>query len=374
VAEPSDRGLYLRLRQRHPIPLDAEIRCGPGELVALVGPSGSGKTTILRAIAGLVKPGEGVIRCNGSSWLDTEKRASLPPQRRRVGLVFQEYALFPHLSVAGHLTLAMGEVARTARPEKVRRLLEQVHLAGLEDRRPHQLSGGQRQRVAVARALARDPRVLLLDEPFSAVDQMTRRRLQRELGALRERLEIPMLLVTHDLDEASALADQMVILHDGRTLQSGSPEGIMARPASALVARLVGHENILDARVLEHREAEGESLVEWDGRLLRTPFTPALAPGDRTACVVPAAGILLVRRDRVPARRTDNPLDGSVSECVVLGERAVLMVELSGGGRLRFPVPLHVCHRMELVAGSTVKLDLVKEALHLTESQAAPRR
>jgi len=366
VAEATGAGLYLRLRQRNPILLDAEIRCGSGELVALVGPSGSGKTTILRAIAGLVKPSEGVIRCNGSLWLDTERGKALPPQRRRVGLVFQEYALFPHLSVYKHLTLAMGDIAAAARAEKARRLLEQVHLAGLEDRRPHQLSGGQRQRVAVARALAREPRVLLLDEPFSAVDQMTRRRLQRELGAIRERLDVPILLVTHDLDEASALADQMVILHDGTTLQADRPEVVMARPVSALVARLVGHENILSARVLEHHRAQGETIVEWDGRRLRAPYSPALAPGSQTACVVPAAAILLVRRDRAPARGADNPFDGLVSERVVLGERVVLSVELTGGGRLRFSVPLHVSRRMELAAGSRVKLDLVKEALHLT--------
>ena len=367
MVENLARGLRVDVRQTSPIPIAAEIRCGPGELVALVGPSGSGKTTILRAIAGLVAPQEGVIHCNGACWLDTHAGIALPPQRRRVGLVFQEYALFPHLSVRDHLLLAMGEVPRAERAAKAAALLEQVRLAGLEDRRPHQLSGGQRQRVAVARALARDPVVLLLDEPFSAVDQMTRRRLQRELAALRERLDIPVLLVTHDLDEASALADRMVILHDGKTLQEGRPEDVMAQPDSALVARLVGHENILDVKVLEHRESAGESLVDWGGRTLRVPLATGLAPGGEMACIVPAASILLVRLDRPLTREVDNLMEGVLTERLVLGERVVLRVELDGGGHLRFPVPLHVSRRMALMPGSVVKLDLVKEALHLAK-------
>lgn len=367
MAEGSMTGLHLKIRQTRPIPLAAEIRCDPGELVALVGPSGSGKTTVLRAIAGLVTPDGGAIHCNGVCWLDAAAGTVVSPQRRRVGLVFQEYALFPHLTVIEHLVLAMAGVPKPHRIEKARALLEQVHLSGLDDRRPHQLSGGQRQRVAVARALARDPVVLLLDEPFSAVDQMTRRRLQRELAALRERLDIPMLLVTHDLDEASALADRMVILHDGRTLQDGRPEDVMARPDSALVARLVGHENILDVTVKEHRPEADESLVEWDGRILRAPLTDAVSAGSQVACVVPGAAVLLMRLDRPPARQPDNPLDAFIVERAVLGERVILRVELTDGDRLRFPVPIHVSRRMGLELGSRVKLDLVKEGLHLTE-------
>jgi len=367
MAKSSVKGLHLDIRQTRPIPLAADIRCDPGELVALVGPSGSGKTTILRAIAGLVTPKAGAIHCNGVCWFDAASSVTLSPQRRKVGLVFQEYALFPHLRVIEHLTLAMDGISRAERVEKARALLEQVHLSGLDDRRPHQLSGGQRQRVAVARALARDPVILLLDEPFSAVDQMTRRRLQRELAGLRERLDIPMLLVTHDLDEASALADRMVILHDGRTLQDGRPEDVMAQPDSALVARLVGHENILDVEILEHHPEAGESLVQWDGRVLRVPYTDAVSEGSKVACVVPGASILLMRLDRPPARQPDNPLDGFIAERAVLGERVILRVELTDGGRLRFPVPLHVSRRMGLEPGSRVRLDLVKEALHLTE-------
>jgi molybdate transport system ATP-binding protein len=238
-------------------------------------------------------------------------------------------------------------------------------LDGLEWRHPPTLSGGQRQRVALARALARDPAVLLLDEPFSAVDQMTRRRLQRELAALRERIEIPVLLVTHDLEEASALADRLVILHEGKSLEEGAPEQLMARPGSGLVARLLGHENILDVVVQAHLPGQGETLVEWHNARLRVGLDESLPVGASAACVAPAASILLVRTDRPPLRPADNPLDGTITEIGVLGERVALRVALDVGGHLRFFVPLHVSKRMGLTRDLRVRLDLVKDGLHL---------
>ena len=222
--------LAVELAQGAPIPLAARFECGEGELLALVGPSGSGKTTILRAIAGLDPAGGGQRARNGATWFDA--RTFVPPQARRVGLVFQHYALFPHLTADRQ---RRGRAARHAPARDARaiarELLEFVRLGGLEDRLPRQLSGGQQQRVALARALARDPQVLLLDEPFSAVDQVTRRRLQRELAQMRQRLKIPIVLVTHDLEEAAALADRMVVLHHGRTLQSGPPFEVLAPAA-----------------------------------------------------------------------------------------------------------------------------------------------
>jgi molybdate transport system ATP-binding protein len=161
-------GLAVSLRQSAPIPLAARFDCEGGELLALVGPSGSGKTTILRCIAGLNHPGAGAVSCAGEVWLDTAKRISLAPQRRSVGIVFQHYALFPHMSALKNVEAAMAHVGAGERAARARDLLQLVHLSGLEGRRPRELSGGQQQRVALARALARDPAVLLLDEPFSA--------------------------------------------------------------------------------------------------------------------------------------------------------------------------------------------------------------
>jgi molybdate transport system ATP-binding protein len=236
MAEPDlHEGLVVSLRQAGPIPLQADFHCGAGELLALVGPSGSGKTTILRAIAGLYRAREGFVGCGGHTWFDTKAGIDLAAHERRVGLVFQAYALFPHLSALGNIAVALGHRPRSERPGRARELLALVRLTGLENRKPAELSGGQQQRVALARALARDPSALLLDEPFSAVDRRTRRRLHSELADLRKAIRVPIILVTHDLDEAGALADRLAVLDRGELLQTGRPAEVAAAPASLRV-------------------------------------------------------------------------------------------------------------------------------------------
>ena len=232
-------GLTVKFTQDAPIALDVEFAVAPGEILALVGPSGSGKSTTLRTIAGLYAPSGGKVSCQGSVWLDGEAGISVPPRERRAGMVFQSYALFPHLTAVENVIEALGDVPAGQRQTQARALLKRMHLDGLEDRLPAQLSGGQQQRVAVARALARRPDVLLLDEPFSAVDRVTRRRLRRELIELRRELSMPVILVTHDLDDVVRLADRMCVLNGGKILQTGTVEEVMARPASALVAELL---------------------------------------------------------------------------------------------------------------------------------------
>jgi molybdate transport system ATP-binding protein len=223
-------GLRLSLRQAGPIPLDLELTCAAGEVLGLVGPSGAGKTTVLRTIAGLMRATGGRIECGGETWFDAGRGLHLPPHRRRVGLVFQEHALFPHLSALGNVATALTHVARGERRARAGALLARVHLGGLEHRRPDALSGGQRQRVAIARALARDPAVLLLDEPFSAVDRRTRTRLHQEIAGLRADLSIPMLLVCHDLDEVSRLSDRVALLDQGHLRLVGRPMEVLDDP------------------------------------------------------------------------------------------------------------------------------------------------
>ena len=237
--EPSNTGLEVMLIQDSPMVLDLAFSVAPGELMALVGPSGSGKTTSLRAIAGLYIPATGRIVCNGSAWLDTAARINVPPRRRRIGLVFQSYALFPHLTAIENVIEALGDCPRDARASEARALLARMHLDGLGNRKPAQLSGGQQQRVAVARALARRPDVLLLDEPFSAVDRVTRRKLRHELAELRRDLPMPTILVTHDLDDVVRLADRLCVMDHGRILQRGSVAEVMQRPASDAVAEIL---------------------------------------------------------------------------------------------------------------------------------------
>jgi molybdate transport system ATP-binding protein len=202
------------------------------ETLALVGPSGAGKTTVLRAIAGLVRPARGRIALGDEVLFDHDCGIDLPPERRRVGLVFQEYALFPHLSVGRNV--AFGGKAR------VEELLERFRIAHLARARPDELSGGERQRVALARALARDPAVLLLDEPMAALDAHTRAGVRAELQELLRELALPTILVTHDFEDAAALADRVGVIAEGRILQLGTPDELIATPSDAFVASFTG--------------------------------------------------------------------------------------------------------------------------------------
>lgn len=247
--------LQVRLQNKAPVPLMAEFDCADGELIALVGPSGSGKTSLLRAVAGLLRAPHmnGMVQVGDEVWFDSGRGIELTPQQRRVGLVFQHYALFPHLTALENVAVACPAGLDIQQDASLRELFERLGLAGLEQRRPAQLSGGQQQRVALARALRRITRpaggetprhgVLLLDEPFSAVDAPTRQTLYRELAALRQQVSTPMVLVTHDLHEARRLADRVVIVDGGTTLQSGPPAKVFASPRNARVADLVGIQN-----------------------------------------------------------------------------------------------------------------------------------
>ena len=252
--------LNVRLAQRVPIPLDVELQCGPGELLALVGPSGSGKTSVLRAIAGLMPIADGRVAIDDEVWLDSALGIDIPAERRPVGIVFQHYALFPHLSALANVSLALPHGAT---PDTALRLLSGMQLDGLAARRPHELSGGQRQRVALARALARSPKLLLLDEAFSAVDQPTRQALYDELVKLRERVGIPIVMVTHDLREARLLADRLCILEGGATLQDGPPEYVLSRPRNAHVAALVGLRDIHSGVFHKSSDAESPARLRW---------------------------------------------------------------------------------------------------------------
>jgi molybdate transport system ATP-binding protein len=200
--------------------------------VALVGPSGAGKSTILRVIAGLARPDSGRVALDGDVWLDVARRVDRKPDERRVGLVFQEYALFPHLSVQANVAYG-GK-------ERAGELLERFGISHLARARPGELSGGERQRVAVARAIARDPGVLLLDEPLAALDAHTKADVRVELQQLLHELELPALIVTHDYEDAAALADTVGVIVEGDLRQLGSPRELVARPRDPFVAALTG--------------------------------------------------------------------------------------------------------------------------------------
>ncbi len=197
------------VKQRGHVRIDISFSCEEGRLLALTGPSGCGKTTIIRTLAGLERPDSGHISFKQRNWYNSTKQIFLQARRRKVGYVFQEHTLFPHLTVRKNIAFACRD------EQRVTELLELLRIRHLEDSRPQQISGGERQRAALAQALASDPEVLLLDEPFSALDSLTRNRLRGELSNLKNRLRIPIILVTHDLDEARQLADHHICLEQG---------------------------------------------------------------------------------------------------------------------------------------------------------------
>tara|TARA_R110001583_G_scaffold180564_1_gene337677 strand:- start:998 stop:2176 length:1179 start_codon:yes stop_codon:yes gene_type:complete len=356
-------GLGVAVHQTGPIPLAAEFVCQPGELLALVGPSGSGKTTLLRIIAGLYRPQNGRVDCAGEVWFDAECKHSLSPQRRQVGIVFQDYALFPHLTALENIQLPLRHLPQPQRREQAEQWLAKVRLEGLGKRYPNALSGGQRQRVALARALAREPKVLLLDEPFSAVDQVTRRRLQRELALLRQQIEIPIVLVTHDLEEATALADQICVLHNGVSLQQDSPEALFSRPASPLVARLLDRHNLFEGTVVE---VAGQRRLQWGETYLEVAEGLAkLLLGETVAWYLPPSDIVLHRRDRPSQGERENPLAATVEELVVLGGITSVSLRVNHGDMLRFDIATHAARRNQLTRGAVVSVSLLAAGIHL---------
>ena len=361
-----NRGLEVQFEQPGPIPLDVAFDCPPGEMLALVGPSGSGKTTILRAIAGLFRADQGRVACAGRVLFDSGTGIDLGPQARRVGLLFQDYALFPHLNVLDNVRVALLGLPEEEREARARGWLARTRVAGLEQRRPDQLSGGEQQRVALARALARDPAVLLLDEPFSAVDQVTRHRLRLELADLAHSLEVPIVLVTHDLDEACMLADRICVLHRGRNLQVGSPAEVVAHPATAEVARLIDTRNIHDAMITAHDENGQWSEITWGGRQLMIRYAEEHSVGEAVSWCVAPTNVLLIP-DKAHREGGENGFDTRVIALLSGGAltQAVLKCHGAPGLLLHMTLPTRVATRHDLRVGRELRVSLPREAIHL---------
>jgi len=355
-------GLEAELHHKRGIPLAAHIICKPGELLALVGPSGSGKSTILRTIAGLRKPDNGTISCNGNFWLDTDKGINVATRARKIGMVFQNYALFPHLSAIDNIMEGLGHLEPGKRKKRAGELLSLVHLSGLEDRKPAVLSGGQQQRVAVARALAREPQVLLLDEPFSAVDKATRQRLYRELVELRQQLAMPVILVTHDLDEAAMLADRLCILHHGRTLQSGPPFDVMAMPASKKVARLVDHKNIFQGGIIGQDDMGRTTDISWGKFTLSAACQADFKIGQKIDWMIPASHVVLTDQEE-----GKNVVFGIISGIVRLGDLANVSIEISEASShpLTMSISMLETSQRGFQVGNLITVSLVAEGIHL---------
>jgi molybdate transport system ATP-binding protein len=374
-------GLELRLHSPSPVPLDAQFSCAPGELVALVGPSGSGKSTLLRAIAGLHRGSrmQGAVRVGEQTWFDSAQGLALTPQQRRAGLVFQQYALFPHLSAIENIAIGAHSIWADGLKSseilnKSQHWLQRFGLADLAHRKPRELSGGQQQRVALARALmrvrpesspshahavTRDSGVLLLDEPFSAVDAPMRQTLYRELAALHRDVPIPIILVTHDLQEARRLADRIVILDAGCTLQAGTPQEVINKPRNARVAQLVGIHNHFAGRF--YRGAQGVGHLQWGELHLQVPDKGKIDDGTAVTWVIAGEWISLGA-----ASEHVNALQATWKEILPLGEMSVCQLALRGTSDvLVLNLSTALLRERGARIGEAVTLSLPPQAVHI---------
>jgi ABC-type sulfate/molybdate transport systems ATPase subunit len=278
------------------------------ETVALAGPSGAGKSTVLRAVAGLVRPDAGSVVLGETTLFDAVQAIDLPPEQRGIGMVFQDYALFPHLTVRRNVAFGGSD--------RVDELLDRLRIRHLAAERPYVLSGGERQRVALARALARGPRVLLLDEPLSALDAHTRQVVRGELQELLSELRLPTILVTHDFDDAAALADRVGVIVDGTLRQVGTPRELVDRPADAFVAAFTG--SVLLRGVAETAGARARIVLD-DGTTLHGDVS-AVGP---VAVAVHPWDVVLTGSPPAPDR---NAIRGRVGAVTPVGDRARVRV------------------------------------------------
>ncbi len=327
-------------------------------LTVLFGPSGCGKTTVLRSLAGLETPEEGLIQFGAETWLDAGRNIRLTPQQRGVGLVFQDYALFPHLTVEKNIGYGLRDLSAAERRRQIREILERFELAGLARRRPRQLSGGQQQRVALARALVCRPRLLLLDEPFAALDAALREQLRGEFRGLLAKCDIPVILVTHDRAEVLALGDELIVMHDGAVQQSGSVPEVFNRPVNAEVARIVGVETLQPGRVLEVEN--GLATVEVAGVRI---MAPAPGGGGRRVRVCIRGEDVILQRDSGGASSVRNRLSARV--VAVHSGSPLARVELDAGFPLFALVTRPACEELELRPGVTVTALIKASAIHL---------
>ena len=313
---------------------DVSLRFRSGKITVILGPSGSGKTTLLRCIAGLETADSGLIRLEDRAVFDGTKGINVPPHQREIGMVFQSYGLWPHMTVGGNIGFPL-KVKRRPTPEiqsTTAWALEMVGLKGYDTRLPGQLSGGEQQRVALARAFASQPGVLLMDEPLSNLDALLRESVRLELRELQQRLGITMIYITHDQSEALALADDLIVMRRAAVAQQGSPSDVYDTPADAFVARFLGAANLSLCRA--GALGGGRTAVTMAG--LRRDFSVKAAPG-----LQDGEALLMTRpEDLTLSSSPDDTLwEGTIRQRVYGGSRLIYLVEIGNGIRLQVDAP-----------------------------------
>ena len=321
---------------------NVSLEIASGEFITLLGPSGSGKTTLLLVLAGFIRPDSGEIRFGDS------EVTLVPPHKREIGMVFQNYALFPHMTVAGNLAypLKLRGVARADVEERVTRALEMVQLVGLGERQVEQLSGGQRQRVALARAIIFEPRILLMDEPLSALDKKLREQMQIEVRHLHQRLGMTTVYVTHDQREALTMSDRIAVINHGRFRQIDTPQDLYERPKDRFIAEFIGESHFLPVEVRGDTAYLGERAIQL-----------AEPPRHRAA-----AQFLVLRPEKLKVVGTTdgaglNIFPGHVKEFVYQGESSLLYVALADGQPIAIRQPSSNAQRAPL-PGAPITLAL----------------
>jgi molybdate transport system ATP-binding protein len=357
-------GVLLRLEVARTLPaFSLEVRLeARDEVLVLFGPSGAGKTTVLNMVAGLVHPDSGVVEIGDAVAFDSSAGVRLPPRARGVGYVMQQYALFPHMSALENVMFPLQRAPR--REGRARELLELLGMGDQATRRPAQLSGGQQQRVAIARALAAERRVLLLDEPFAALDGAIRHRLQADLRRIRAELGVTALLVTHQLEDAFAVGDRMAVMLDGRVEQCGPVREVFARPATPAVAGALGLRNLFTATVA--RSDDVALHLDWLGLTLLLPPDPALPEGATVTAYIQPDDVKFV----YPERPLNPEIAANVTAGRVVATREgagtrTAWVSLGNGAELEVRFPRLSYSRLELAPGTEVRLALRTDGITL---------
>jgi len=301
---------------------DIQLHIKQGEFLTLLGGSGSGKTTTLLSVAGFLEPTSGEILLNGDSLLDK------PAHKRNIGMVFQQYSLFPHMSIFDNVAfpLKMRKVGKAQIKERVENILSLVELDGFAKRKPSQLSGGQQQRVALARALVFEPNILLMDEPLAALDKKLRETMQMEIRQLHDKLDLTIIYVTHDQEEALKMSDRIAVFNKGSIEQIGTPEDLYDRPGTQFVAQFLGNSNAIHGKVIE--SSGGYATIENDqGNVFKASANEEHAEGD--------AVVVMVRPEKVDISTTKkeslNLIEAKVSEMIYLGESYRYILKTAAG-------------------------------------------
>jgi molybdate transport system ATP-binding protein len=364
------RGADYAVHEGHGVfTLEAEFDAPPG-ITILFGASGSGKTSTIKSIAGILSPDSGLIKLNDNTLFDSERGINVPIRERGVGLVFQNLALFPHMTALGNVEFAVTGMGREARRRRALELMERLRIAHTIQRRPRDISGGEAQRVALARALASNPRLLLLDEPLSAIDDATKLEIISDLKMINRDLQLPVIYVTHNRDEAVALGDYLVVYDGGRVAATGEPLEILGGAVNARIARLTGVENIFQGLIIKRDEAAGTMTIEihdrsGDACLLYVPLGQEKA-GEKVTVAV-RSGDILIAREELRGTSARNILYGQVSSIEERSAQSV--VHVKSGVTWSVSVTPQAVKELELLPGQKIWMAIKTHSCYLLEEK-----